>query len=458
MQSPNKLKTPAWMQKIHWVADPVSYVKHAAQEYPDLFTAEVIGFGDKVVFISHPKAIQEVLSNDREKFVALSQGNRFLEPVVGESSIVMLEGKQHWRRRKLLIPPLHGQRMHVYGKLISDLTNETFEQLPKNKTFLATTITQKISARVILEAVFGLSPANNQYQAFERLLMAAANMFQSPFAAILLHFTFLQWDFGKWSPWGRFLRLQQELDNLIYSEIATRRAEQSSNGSSTLQNNRFDILSLLMMVQDEQGEKLTDREIRCELLTLLLAGQESTASAMAWELYWTYRLPHIRERLLQELNSLSDPSDIMSIIRLPYLTAVCNETLRIAPSVMVTFPRIAQEPVELLGHKLAAGTVVLCSLYLTHHREDLYPQSQEFKPERFLEKHQFSPYEFMPFGNGARGCIGGALAQFEMKLVLATSLLNYQLELVNGRPERLRRRGVTLAPASGVKMKFTSEK
>jgi cytochrome P450 family 110 len=143
----------------------------------------------------------------------------------------------------------------------------------------------------------------------------------------------------------------------------------------------------------------------------------------------------------------------MEVVRLPYLNAVCSETLRITPVAMLTFPRIAQEPVELLGYPVEVGTIVLGCIYLLHQREDLYPKPKEFRPERFLER-QFSPYEFMPFGGGVRRCVGDALALFEIKLVLATILSNYQLELVDSRPEYPQRRGVTLAPARGVKMRL----
>jgi cytochrome P450 len=226
-------------------------------------------------------------------------------------------------------------------------------------------------------------------------------------------------------------------------EIAERRAN--------LDLNRTDILSMLMAARDEEGNPMTDLELRDELLTLLFAGHETTATAMSWALYWIHHLPNVKEKLLQELKSVTDPTDWMSIFRLPYLTAVCNETLRIHPVAMLTFPRVVAEPVELLGYKLELNTIVIGCIYLLHHREELYPDAEQFKPERFLDR-QFSPYEFMPFGGGVRRCVGEALAQFEMKIVLATILLNYNLELSDRKPVKPQRRGVTLAPAGGIKM------
>jgi cytochrome P450 len=208
---------------------------------------------------------------------------------------------------------------------------------------------------------------------------------------------------------------------------------------------------MLMSSTDEEGNGLTDEELRDELLSLLLAGHETTATAMSWALYWTHSLPEVKEKLIQELRTVSDPTDWMSIFRLPYLTAVCNETLRINPVAMLTFPRVVEEPVELLGYNIPSKTVVIGCIYLLHHREDLYPQADQFKPERFLDR-QFSPYEFMPFGGGVRRCVGEALAQFEMKIVLATILSNYNLELAESKPVEAKRRGVTLAPAGGIKM------
>jgi cytochrome P450 len=268
-------------------------------------------------------------------------------------------------------------------------------------------------------------------------------LFASPLTSAFLFLPSIQKDLGEWSPWGNFVRQRAQIDKLIYIEIAERHANHDPN--------RTDILSMLMAARDEEDKPMTDLELRDELLTLLFAGHETTATAMSWALYWVHRLPDVKEKLLQELKSVSDPTDWMSIFRLPYLTAVCNETLRIYPVAMLTFPRVVEEPVELLGYKLEPKTIILGCIYLVHHREDLYPNAEQFKPERFLDR-QYSPYEFMPFGGGVRRCVGEALAQFEMKIVLATILLNYDLELSDRNPVKPQRRGVTLAPAGGIKM------
>ena len=342
------------------------------------------------------------------------------------------------------MPSFHRERMQAYAQLISDITEKVFDNLPTNTSFLARAATQEISMQVILQAVFGLYEGERT-QKLKELMGLMSELFRSPFSSSFLFFPFLQKDLGAWSPWGNFVRQRSAIDELIYAEIAERRSNPNPES--------IDILSLLMEARDEDGNALTDKELRDELMALLFAGHETTATAMAWGLYWSHYLPDVREKLLQELDSL----DLMSITKLPYLSAFCNETLRIHPVAMLTFPRMVNEPVELLGHKLEPGTWIVGCMYLVHHREDLYPQSHEFKPERFLER-QFSPYEFMPFGGGARRCIGDALAMVELKLVMAKILSRYQMKLVDNQPEIPRRRGVTLAPARGVKMIISGQR
>jgi unspecific monooxygenase len=429
------------LQKWQWVTDPVGYMEGSARLYPDLFTAEVIGFGENLVFVNQPEAIQEILTNDRKTFAAPGDLNQILSPLLGDYSVIMLEGDRHRRRRQLLMPPFHGDRMKAYGQLIRKLALQAFQNIPVGQPFTAREVTQEISFQVILEAVYGVcDEAKNR--PLTEAVTALTDAFRSPLSSAMLFFAFLQQDWGTWSPWGKFLRDRQRLDEMIYAEIRERRA----NPDPT----RIDILSLLMAAQDETGQAMTDQELRDELATLMFAGHETTATAMAWALYWVHRLSEVREKLLQELATV-DVSDSMSVARLPYLTAVCNETLRIHPVAMLTFPRSVQQPTELLGCALEPGTILVGCMYLVHQREDLYPEPKTFKPERFLER-QYSPYEFIPFGGGVRRCIGEALAQFEMKLALATLLTHYDMELADTKPEVPRRRGVTLAPARGVRM------
>lgn len=444
MKLPDGPKASPFLQMFQWIADPVKYMENAAKNYGDIFTARILGNNGYFVFVSNPQALQQILSNDRKQFSAPGETNKILSCLLGDYSIVMIDGDRHKRRRQLLMPPFHGDRMRNYGQLIYNLTEKVISQLPTNKPFSARSAMQDISLQVILEAVFGLAEGE-RCQQLKYLLSVISDIFRSPLTSAFLFFPWLQKDLGAWSPWGKFMRLQQQIDDLLYSEIAERRANPDAEST--------DILCLLMSARDEEGNPMTDQELRDELMTLMFAGHETTATAMSWALYWIHYLPEIRQKLLQELETLGDAPDPIDIARLPYLTAVCQETLRICPVGMLTFPRVVEEPVNLMGHQLEPGTALAGCIYLTHQREETYPDHQQFKPERFLER-QFSPYEFITFGGGVRRCIGEALAQFEMKLVIAKILSRYQLELADQRPEKPRRRGVTLAPAGGVQMKI----
>ena len=444
MQLPNQLKIPSFLQTLQFITAPVEFLDKVSQQHPDIFSSSFL-LGQPAVFVQHPQALQELFTNDRKKFVL--PPTKVVQPIVGEYSLLTLVGEHHKRQRKLLMPSFHGERMHHYGEIICNLTEKIFSQLPLNQTFSAQTVTLEIALQFILQAVFGLHEGE-KYEKLQHLLELMFGLFQSPLYSSFLYLPFLRKDLGGRSPWGRFVRFKQQIDELLYSEITERRAQQKSE--------RIDILSLLMEAKDEEGQSMTNQELLNELMTLLFAGHETTGIAMAWGLYWTHHKPEVGERLRQELDSLGTSKDSTSIFRLPYLTAVCNEILRIYPVSAVTFPRVVKEPVELLEHSLEPGTMVIGSIYLTHHRAELYPQPDQFQPERFIER-QYSQYEFLPFGGGMRRCIGEALAIFEIKLVLATILSHYQLTLVEHRPERPQLRGFNLAPGNGVKMTITGQ-
>ena len=209
-----------------------------------------------------------------------------------------------------------------------------------------------------------------------------------------------------------------------------------------------------MAARDPQGQPLSDIELRDELITLLFAGHETTASALTWALYWSVYLPEVHTKLLAEIKALDAAPDPMKIARLPYLSAVCQETLRLYPIAISAFPRVVKQSMEVAGYALEPGTVVIPSIYLAHHRSAVYPEPKQFRPERFLER-QFSPYEYLPFGGGDRRCIGSALALFEMKLVLFELLSNLEMTIVNTKPLRPIRRGLTVAPSDRFRMRVT---
>ncbi|BAZ43300.1 cytochrome P450 [Chondrocystis sp. NIES-4102] len=448
MKSIPKLKQSSIQQRLQWVATPDRYMDMASLQAPDIFAADIASTGREYIFVNHPEAMRQIVTSDRQKYFASSQDNQLLKPLVGENSLLLIEGDSHRQRRKLLLPPFHGERMEYYSQLICDLTHNIIQQLQPNQPFIARRVSQTISLQVILEAVYGLQDSERS-QFLKDRITKLANIFESTLTSALLFFPLFQKDLGAWSPWGNFLRQRQAIDEAIYQELASRRIEGN--------NERQDILSLLMSAQDDTGEKLKDSQLRDELMTLMLAGHETTATAIAWSLYWVHRDPEIKAKLQEEIASLGENPHPMELTKLPYLDAVCKETLRIYPVAMLTFPREVIESTELMGYKLEVGQVLMGCIYLLHQRQDVYPSPRQFKPERFLER-EFTPYEFFPFGGGKRRCIGEALAMLEMKLVLATIISHYDLELMSNRPELPARRGVTLAPKTGVRMIFKGKK
>lgn len=448
MKLPPGPKTPAMLQMIRWIARPMQFMEDCANRYGDIFTARVATGFIPVVFVSNPQALQEILTGDTKEFEAPGESNQIFEPLLGKQSMIALSGASHRRQRQLMMPPFHGERMRTYGETIANITEQVMNQWQIGKPFCVRTSTQAITLRVMMKAVFGLNEDARGEQ-IEHLLVGMMDQMSSPFSAAMLYFPALQRDLGALTPWGNFVRRKQQTDNLLYEEMQQRRAHPDAN--------RTDILSLLMAARDEAGEAMTDEELRDELMTLLLAGHETTATAIAWALYWIHKLPSVREKLLQELDSLGDNPDPGAIFKLPYLNAVCSETLRIYPVGMLTFPRVPKVPVTLGGYDIAPGTILMGSIYLTHQREDVYPEPKQFKPERFLER-QYSPYEYLPFGGGARRCIGYAFALFEMKVALAKILSRFELELADNREVQPTRRGLVSAPNRSIQMVVKGER
>ncbi|MBN3926204.1 cytochrome P450 [Nostoc sp. NMS4] len=441
LKLPNGPQTHPWVQTYQWLTNPLEYMEDCAKRYGDIFTLRIGPVFTPQVFISNPQAIGQIFTTDPKQLdsgTAAGSGT----PLLGPNSLLSLEGKTHQRQRKLLTPPLHGERMQAYGDLIGDITKQVTSEWPVGETFTVLSSMQKISFQVILKAVFGLKEGL-RYEKLKEILIAILNPKRPILRSIFLLFPLLRQDLGPRSPWGSYLRLRQEMDALIYAEIQERR--------SLADQSRSDILSLMMAARDEAGEPMTDLELRDELMTLLITGHETTAGSLAWALYWIHHQPEVREKLLQELDSLGDNKDPNAIFRLPYLNAVCSETMRLYPVAMLGLNRLVKSPLEIADYKFDPGIILVPCIYLSHHREDLYPNSKEFQPDRFLER-QFTPAEFLPFGGGNRRCIGMAFALFEMKLVLATVLSNWQMKLADTKPVLPIRKNVVLAPGGGVPM------
>ncbi|MFL5867519.1 MAG: cytochrome P450 [Thermoleophilaceae bacterium] len=346
-----------------------------------------------------------------------------MEPVTGPTSVLLLDGKRHLRMRKLMLPPFHGEAIAHYAHLIEQITNREIDTWQPGDSIRTRTVAQTITMEVIIRAVFGITdPARiaELQQVLPRL--------SSPNPLLLL----LQKDLGPRSPWGRFVRLRDQVDGLLYAEIEQRRNDPDRDG-------RSDILTLLLTARDEDGNPLTDQELRDELITILLAGHETTATSIGWAFERLLRTPAALERLTAEV-SAGDGSD--------YLEAVIKETLRVRPVVTEVF-RAPTARTELGGYVFDAGMQLAASLMLVHYDPELYPPDpQAFRPERFLDGAP-EPYTWVPFGGGVRRCPGAAFAQLEMKIVISTILARARLHAPRARGERARFRGVTLLPSRG---------
>ncbi|BDA68766.1 cytochrome P450 [Calothrix sp. PCC 7716] len=438
MQLPPGPKTPSWLIGLQFEANPFGYMDVISKRYGDIVTL-MLG-STPIVYVSNPSGIKDIFTNTKE-IAARGDLNRDFALMTGKQGVLQLDGICHKNRRKLLMQTFHGARMQACGRRICELTEKIISKQTVGKPFVAYPTIEDITLKVGIEVVMGLDKGE-RHDKIKHLFITALRYGQSAIDKILLNI-FGERDLGRWSPYGYRLYLRQQLFQLLLTEVEERR--QQLNFSQT------DMLADLILAEDETGQPLSNEEVRDLLLSPIFAAGDASGTAIAWALYWIHRLPTVRSRLLEELDSLGDNPDPMNIFALPYLNAVCNEVLRIYPTQLFAFPRLVESTVEVMGYKLNPGTVLIANIYSTHQREDLYPEPKEFQPERFLEK-QFSPYEFLPFGGGSRVCIGATFALFEMKLILATILSRYELELVSQRPERPKYGGLICYPASGVKM------
>ncbi|MDF5731738.1 MAG: cytochrome P450 [Rhizonema sp. PD38] len=430
-----------WVQTIWAIINPIDWLEAMEARYGDVFLAPPLAGFPSQVIISNPQAIQDIFAANSHQFIS-GPGNKTIQPIVGANSLLLQDGEQHLQKRKLLLPPFHGERMRTYGLHMRDITEKVMSKIKPGQQFVARHVMQEISLNIILQTIFGLNEGE-RYQQIRQILSVMLDSFNNPLSVSFLFFKSLQVNLGKLTPWGNFLQQRERLNQLLYQEIGDRRKKSSV---------AEDILSLLLSARDESGQAMTDEELRDELMTMLFAGHETTATALAWAMYWIHFIPEIHQKLLQELNSIdiinTDPTEI---VRLPYLNAVCSETLRIYPIVFFTQARVLQAPMQLMDYELPKGQMLSPCIYLTHHRPDIYPEPKRFKPERFLER-QFSPYEYMPFGGGNRRCLGITFALFEMKLVLANLLSHHSFTLLEKQPLQPARRGVTFTPAGGVRL------
>lgn len=440
MKLPDGPKISPFLQSIKWVTEPYEFLDDCTKRYADLYTMRLLGF-PPMVMVSNPKGIEEIFIADSQSFDAGS-GNEYIRPLFGDNSVALLDGEPHKRERKLLMPPFHGKKIQSYADSICQITQKVASQWQTNKSFVTIDTMQEITLEVIIQVVFGLTEGE-RYEQIKILLIEWMDSIGTPVGAGLLFLKFLQKDWGQWSPWGKLMHSQRKIYDILKTEIKERRANIENQGN--------DILSLMLSATYSDGQPITEEHLCSEMLTMLAAGHESTANSLTWAFYWIHSLPEVREKLVQEIDKLGENPNSIELSKLPYLTAVCQETLRISPAFLHGAARTAKSTIEIMGHKFEAGTTLVASIYSTHHREDIYPNPKQFLPERFIDRN-YSPYEFIPFGGGSRLCVGYALAMLEMKLVLGTVLSRYQLALANNQPVKPKRRGPAVSPSDGVPM------
>jgi cytochrome P450 len=335
-----------------------------------------------------------------------------------------------------LTPPLHGERMRAYAQLMVETTAAEVAGMPERRPFSIHAHMQAVTLDVILRAVFGMSSGAES----DALRSALIDFLQLPPAV----FTFIPpryLDFPL-SPYRRFLRRRGVIHRKLAAMVQARRAAHDPS--------RPDVLSLLLSARDEQGQPMTDPELRDELITMLLAGHETTATSLSWAFALILSHPKVAERLQAELRGAAGGDGLLELAAVPkleYLDAVIKESLRLRP-ILPDVVRKLTSPTTLAGYEIPAGVNLMPTIYLAHRRAETYPEPERFTPERFLDA-KVDPNAWLPFGGGVRRCLGMAFALYEMKIVLAQTLLLAQLKLASARPPRVVRRTVTLAPEGG---------
>jgi cytochrome P450 len=422
---------PALALTVAWALAPTWVMDRCARSLGEAFTLTFAPSGLQLVMISDPDAVKTLFTAPAE-VAPSAAGSSPVAPVMGPSSVVVLTGPEHMRQRKLLLPPFHGERMREYEDVIVQATRSDMRTWPLGEPMRLQRHTRRITLEVILRAVFGVEA--------ERMgpLRAAIGELLEPMHTLrLLRFMLTRGQLDR--PPGDIGAALGRLDALIYAEIARRRAE------GGLQE-RADILSLLLQARDEDGQQMTDAELRDELVTLLLAGHETTATAVAWAVERLVRHPQKLARLVAEIDAGEGDE---------YLEAVVNETLRVRPVVPIVV-RMLTEGLRVGGWDLPAGTRVAPSIYLTNRNPRIYDRPAEFLPERYLEGAP-ETFSWIPFGGGIRRCIGASFALLEMKLILRTVLSELEPQLHSRLPgarrgELIRRRAITLVPAAGARV------
>jgi cytochrome P450 family 135 len=417
------------IQTARWLLRPIAFMESCRRRYGDAFSVRFLGFERPLVMLTDPEAIRALYTAHEH---GLPPGRSVaLLPVMGPGSVLLLEGQEHLARRKLMLPPFHGERMRSYETTVREVTEREIGSWSGSggRPFALHPRMQAITLEVILKAVFGVTDPERDARLHERLPSLLGDT-----ASPALQFrVLLSRRLGRGDPLASLRELLVEIDELLLAEIAERRS-----GSDLTRPEREDILSLLVAARFEDGAEMSDREVRDQLVTLLLAGHETTATALAWTFDLLLKNPATLARLTAEVDAGEEDS---------YLRAVISESLRLRPVVPLAGRRLTSE-LNVDGLSLPAGTDVTPAIWLTHTRADLYPEPYAFRPERFLEESP-TTYGWIPFGGGIRRCLGAAFAEMEMRVVLETILRSRVLSPASGRTERVTRRNVTFSPRNG---------
>jgi cytochrome P450 len=404
---------PPILQTLRWLLRPISFLESCRRNFGDTFSVRFLGFETPMVMLSDPEAIRALYGNAEH---GLPPGRTIaLLPILGPRSLLLLEGKEHLARRKLMLPPFHGERMRAYEATVRDVVAQDVETWPEGEPFAVHPHMQRITLEVILRAVFGVTDPHRRTRLAERVgqLLADTASWSLQLAVLVSR------RFHGPDPLARLQQQRRAIDAMLDIEIAERRDDP-----------REDILSMLI----EAG--MDDAEIRDQLMTLLLAGHETTATGLAWTLDLLVRHPHTLQRLAEGDDR--------------YTRAVVTEALRLRPVVPLAGRRLTT-PMQVNGYELPPGTDVTPAIWLAHTRADRYPEPFAFRPERHLDGAPATS-SWVPFGGGVRRCIGAAFAEMEMRVALTEIVKRRALEAAARDAERVARRNVTFSPAGGTRV------
>ncbi len=395
---------------------------------------------DLTVFISHPDHVRSLFTQPE---LALSTaGESPLRPIVGPNSVLTTVGPTHMRQRKLLLPPFHGEAVERYTQMIADVAEREIDRWPLGTPFALAPRMQAITLDVIMAGIFGVegepAPGTPEH-GLREIILRFSDLSTKPVGQVAELM-----NIGRDEPVGIVKRLVERLDRDLYGVIAAARARQDDG-------ERTDILSLLLAARDEDGEPMTDAELRDELLTLVLAGHETTANSLAWTFERLLRNPAAYDRLRESVRAEEAGDDGAA-----YVEATIHETMRNRPVVPITGRRV-KAPWQLGEYRLPKNSHILVSVSLLHHREDVYPDPFSFRPERFLGVKP-GTYTWVPFGGGIRRCLGATLAMAEQRVVLRAIARRTDMEAPDQRPERVLHRNVTMLPAKGAAVVVTSRR